>query len=132
MNLRGLANSATRRANPNQTITWKRATGVITQDAAYARTPQYETVVLEAQVQAIDGEGLRRAEVLGISGIMRTVFIYGNMHGIVRTDMKGGDLLSFPELPGEADKSWKIFDQVMNWSGWSSAHVVLQPNDGNY
>ena len=132
MNLRQLANSATRRANQNHMIIWRRATGTITQNPNYSRDPQYEDLTVEAQIQAISSEGLRRADALGISGVMRTLFIYGNMHGIVRTDMKGGDLLTFPEVPGEADKPWKVFGEVINWDGWSSAHVVLQVPNGNY
>jgi hypothetical protein len=131
VNLRGIANSAIRRVNPNWVIVWKKATGEFEQDDELNRTPVYDEYQVEAQVQAISSEGLKRADGLNISGTLRTVFMYGAVRGVVRVDAKGGDILCFPEERGGPDRTWKIFGNVITWDGWSSADVVLQVDDAS-
>ena len=125
MNLRGLANGLTRRINPNIMGEWIRATGGYTTSADGRRTQNTETLQIELQVQPMTSEQQRLTDGQGISGIQCSVYMYGNMHGIVRMDAKGGDMLRFPQYPNDAVRLWKVTN-AWNWDGWSSATVVMQ------
>lgn len=125
MNLRGLANSATSVINPNIRIVWNRSTGYTT-NAAGQRTPTTVVTTVYGNVQGISGEDIKHIDALNLQGVFRSVHMYGNVQGIVRTDGKGGDILEFPEVPGEANKRWKIINVNETWDMWCRVLVSLQ------
>ena len=125
MNLRQLANANTQTINPNISAVWKTSTGYTT-DAAGKRTPTFTTTTIEINAQAVTGETLKHIDGLNIQGVMRSVYIYGNLQGAVRADVKGGDFLEFPQVPGAVAQSWKVATVVETWPDWSHCVVVLQ------
>lgn len=125
MNLRQIANNATRAINPNITATLKRSNGYTT-DAAGKRTPTFEVLSGDIQVQAMSAGDLQHTENLSIQGVLRAVYINGNWAGVVRIDEKGGDVLSFAQYPNGNLCSWKVVNVVESWAGWTKVIVCLQ------
>jgi hypothetical protein len=122
MNLRLLANTNTQNINPNISATWKHSSGY-TNNADYTRTPTYTTTTVKVQVQAMTAEDLKHIQELNIEGVVRSVYIYGNLQGIVRADKMGGDILDFVEVPSGPTQSWKVVKVVETWPDW--AHVIV-------
>lgn len=125
MNLRGLANSVTQRVNPNQTITLLRSNG-FTVSPNGKQVPAFLQFSGEAQIQALGAEDLRHLNNLNIQGVSRKVYLYGNWMGVVRADAKGGDLLNFPQVPGEPMQQWKAVTVFETWPDWCAIGVSLQ------
>lgn len=125
-NVRGLANSAIAAVNPHIIAGLKQNTGYTTlpngkQVAGYAAR-----VDAEAQVQALGASDLKHMADLNIQGVMRKVYLYGNWGGVVRADKTGGDLLVFPQAPGDTEQEWKVVTVFETWADWCSVGVVLQ------
>ena len=125
MNLRSLANKYTQITNKNQQINWIQSTGYVT-DSAGKRTPTTITLTVEAQIQALSASDLKQVDGLNITGVMRSVYLYGNAAGVVRVDQIGGDILVFPEIPGSTSRNWLVTQVVETWSDWCKVIVTLQ------
>ena len=125
MNLRSLVNPFTQTTNCNQEINWIQSTGYITNDAG-KRTPTTITLTVQAQVQALSATDLKHIDGLNITGVMRSVYMYGNAAGVVRVDQIGGDILVFPEVPGGTPRNWLVTQVMETWSDWCRVIVNLQ------
>ena len=125
MNLRSLANKYTQITNKNQQINWIQSTGYVT-DSAGKRTSTTITLTVEAQIQALSASDLKQVDGLNITGVMRSVYLYGNAAGVVRVDQIGGDILVFPEIPGSTSRNWLVTQVVETWSDWCHVIVTLQ------
>ena len=125
MNLRGLANKYTRLTNNNIQVNWVQSTGYVTNDAG-KRVPTSITLTVDAQVQALSTSDLQHIDGLNITGVMRTVYLYGNAAGVLRADQIGGDILRFPEVPNGTIRNWLITQVVETWSDWCHVIVTLQ------
>lgn len=125
MNLRSLANKYTRLTNNNIQINWMQSNGYTT-NAAGKRTPEFITLTVWAQVQALSASDLKHLDGLNITGVMRTVYLYGNAAGVVRADQIGGDILVFPEIPGGTNRNWVVTQVMETWSDWCRVVVTLQ------
>lgn len=127
MNLRSLVNPFTQVTNCNQEINWIQSTGYITNDAG-KRTPTTITLTIQAQIQALSATDLKHIDGLNITGVMRSVYMYGNAAGVVRVDQIGGDILVFPEVPGGTPRKWLVTQVMETWSDWCRVIVTLQDN----
>lgn len=124
MNLRGAANGMIQNINPNQTgINWIQSTG-FTINAAGKQVPTTVTKVVEIQVQAMSAETLKHVDALNIQGVMHSVYMYGDIQGIVRADSKGGDILQFAARPENPVHNWLVVAVIETWKDW--AHVIVQ------
>ena len=124
-NVRALANKYIQVTNPNQKINWIQSNGYVTDDAG-KRIPKTITLTVDAQVQALSATDLKHIDGLNITGVMRSVYMYGNAAGVVRADQIGGDILVFPEVPGGCNKNWLINQVIETWSDWCHVIVTLQ------
>ncbi len=125
INVRAMANARTQVVNSNQTISLQRSTGYTTSPNG-TQVPTFTTLSGEAQIQALGPEDLKYMNSLNIQGVKRKVYLYGNWMGVVRTDSKGGDVLSFPQIPGGTAQQWKAVTIFETWDSWSAIGVVLQ------
>ena len=125
MNLRSLANKYTRLTNNNQQINWIQSTGYTTNGAG-KRTPTTITLTVEAQIQALSASDLKHIDSLNITGVMRSVYLYGNAAGVVRVDQIGGDILVFPEVPCGTPRKWLVTQVCETWADWCRVIVTLQ------
>lgn len=125
MNLRAIANSVSTVINPNSSVVWIQSTGYTTDDAG-KRTPVTASSTLRGNIQALDAEDIKHVDSINMQGVMRAVYLYGNIQGIVRADGKGGDILQFPQVPGGTNQDWLVFHVSETWPNWCKVLVVLQ------
>lgn len=122
MDLRSIVNPVTQIINNDIDATWMTSTGYTT-NSDFSRTPSYSSKSLKIQVQPISASDLMHVKKLNIQGVLRSVYIFGDLQGIIRADSKGGDMMMFPEIPGQSDSSWKVIKVVETWPDWS--HVIV-------
>lgn len=127
MNLRSLANGATRAVRPNRTVTWQRSTGWTQDPDTAQRMATYQTINLPAQIQAVSSTDLQLLNGLNIQGYHRCLYINGRALGAVRNQMKGGDIFLFD------GQEWKVTLVPEDWDdcGWSRVIVTLQQESGS-
>jgi len=130
VNLHGIVRGAINSVNPDRPALYLASIGA-TSNADFSQTPNYASgVAVRVQIQPLDKEGLRQVERLNMTGVFRTVYMFGNTQGIVRVQAKGGDLLQFRTFQGEAVQNWKVVEPDGPWNvengGWTKLIVVLQ------
>ncbi len=125
MNLHSAVRGAIRNINPDIAATLRQSTGYVT-DAGGKQWPAYaDPIASTVQVQAVAGKDLEHTNGLNIQGVLRKVYLYGNWQGVVRADMRGGDLFQFSQVPGGGVQRWKVYTVFETWSDWCAV-VVLQ------
>ena len=120
-----MANGVTQAVNPNIDATLLRANGYTT-DATGHRTPNTRAIQVKAQVQALTARELAQMDGLNVEGVMRAVYLYGDIEGVVRADSKGGDVLEFRETPYSFVRSWRVVTVLETWPEWCKVAVVMQ------
>ncbi len=125
MNLRGMANSTIQAVNQNQSVIWLQSNGYTT-NADGSRTSNEISTTLQGQIQGLSSGDMRHADGLNIQGVMRSVYLYGNIEGVVRADQQGGDILQFPEVANGPIRNWRVFQVMETWPDWCRVLVVLQ------
>ena len=111
-------------------MVWKQSV-VPTVNGAFKQVPQYATdQPVRGNVQALTGKDLKHASLQNIQGVLRGVYLFGNVQGVVRPDAKGGDLLVFPQMLGGTPQTWLVVAVLETWgveqSGWCKVAVCLQ------
>ena len=95
-----------------------------------AQTPTYVDTTVPMQIQALSGKDLKHAEFLNMQGVKRSVYLFGDVQGVVRPDVKGGDILQFPETRGGANRDFLVVVVFETWTpdtaGFCRVGVVLQ------
>ncbi len=123
INLRGIANSVTQTVNPNELVTVLLSTG-FTEGPGARQIPDYATGVDGyAQVQALDGEDLKQLDNMNIQGVIRGIYLYGEIAGVVRPLEKGGDIV---RRTGQFAGDWLVVKVFEQWPTWAKAAIVLQ------
>lgn len=125
MNLRDIANAAIQSVNPDQIITWKRSTGDSV-DEHFNPVPAYESYTVKANIQAAGSGALQHINGLNQMQVKRTVFMSCNAMGVSFRNVRGGDILVFPEFNDEGATSWKVDEVVEAWDDWAKVIVVQQ------
>ncbi len=111
--------------NPYIQATWSQSSGYTT-DAAGNRTPTYNTQPVYIQVQSLEGEELKNSGFYQVEGVYRSVYVYGDVVGLVRANSKGGDTLTFSQDPAQAPQVWKVMKVLETWRSWCKVAVCLQ------
>lgn len=131
MNLHSIVSPVVSIINPIIRVTWMSNTGYST-TADFSRVPTYESQFVPAQIQALQFDDLKQIEGLGIQGLRRKAYLYGNVSAMVRTMSKGGDLLVFPD-----GSTWLVAYVLETWGhgvagqrGWCSVVLTLQDTPG--
>jgi hypothetical protein len=129
LNLHSIVRGAITSVNPDIPATYRASTGS-TQNADYSRTPGYTDTAVTVQPQALSGRDLQHTAFQNIAGVKRSVYMYGNTQSVVRPDVKGGDLLVFPQVVGGTPQTWLVVVVLETWTpdvaGWCKLGVVLQ------
>lgn len=126
INVRGIANAAIQPVNPNIDAGYIASTGY-TVDAAGKQVPSYAaSVSVKIQAQAVKGSNLEHIANLNLQSVYKNVRMWGNAQGVVRPEAKGGDLLTFPNVPGGPSHTWKVEAVLETWPDWCSLIVVMQ------
>lgn len=120
MNIRGAANSITRRINPNIDVVVKISSGYTIDPLTRRQIPAYTNTPAKANIQALDGKDLKQLDGLNISGTIRAAYLYGSVSSVVRPDEKGGDVIIFD------NKEWLVVKVLETWSTWCKVAIAYQ------
>lgn len=130
MNLHAIVRGAITTVNPDYLGVWRESAGY-TVGGNFRPTPGYtDHANFPMQIQALGGKDLVHTEFISQQGVKRTVYCFGNVQGVVRPDVKGGDLLLFPANRGGPNRTWLVVSVLETWGpdtqGWCRVGVVLQ------
>lgn len=96
-----------------------------TPGTAGKRVPTYESpVTILAQVQALTYDDLRQVEGLNLNGTRRAIYFEGELNGVVRSKLKGGDLVTLSDGPNAG--TWLVAHVLEQWEDWVKVAVTLQ------
>lgn len=129
LNLHSIVRGAIQAVNADRPVVYLQSTGYTVVNGV--QTPSYAAAVtLQAQIQPPTGKDLQHVEFLNLQGTIRTVWMYSNPQAISRVDVRGGDLLQFPQFTGAPVDNWLIEHVDETWDvtggGWSKVFVTLQ------
>lgn len=130
MNLQSITAGAVSAVNPMVPCSVQVSNGT-TQSADYKQVPAYKpAIILQGQIQALGYRDLMQLEGLNIQGTKRAIYLQGDVEGIVRSQNKGGDIITMPD-----GTIWLVMLVLENWnppdgsnSGWVKVAVTLQDN----
>lgn len=121
MNLHGIVSQIISAVNPREPVTIQFSTGS-TSGVDFSRKPAFSVpVAMLGQVQALTTPELRLLDQLNLQGAQRTIYLFGDVQGIVRVSQQGGDLITL------ADGSiWLTVTILEQWPNWVKAAIKLQ------
>lgn len=129
LNLHNAVRGAIDALNPTFSAVWRRSSGY-TVATSGIQTPTYVDMTVTMRVQALSGRDLKHEAFLNMQGVKRSVYLYGNVQGVVRPNVQGGDILQFPENRGGSNRDWLVVVVLETWTpdatGWCKVGVVLQ------
>ena len=127
MNLHAIVAGAVGVVNPFVFAALQLSTGYNT-GADGTQTPNYATINdVPVQVQALSYTDLMKLGGLNIQGTRRAVYLNGNIEGVDRQAIKGGDLFVMPDLPDfPGPTTWLVTQVLEHWPGWSKLAITLQ------
>lgn len=127
MNLHGIVAGAVGAVNPFIVATIRESDGY-TIAGTGKQVPAYKTPVdVRVQVQALEWKEIQQLDAMNVQGERRAVYIQGsNWNGISRIDERGGDLLTFPEVPGGPARTWLVAVVLEKWPDWVKCACTLQ------
>lgn len=99
-----------------QTPTWQIFTGIL------------------MQVQAFSARELQHVDYLNLQGLVRSVYMNGDVEGLERFAGKGGDVLLFANPQTGLTGAWLVNEVMETWDqdGWCRVIVTLQDSIGPY
>ncbi|WP_203413488.1 phage collar protein [Entomobacter blattae] len=121
MNLRGLANSLTRRISPNEPIVWKQFIKTY-RDVLGNTTPQYRDVAITGNIQPLASDDLQHLDNINQQGTFMAVYTNSAIEGMRRGEQKAQDMLVF------RGQTWMVVQVLEDWrqDGWSKIIVKRQ------
>lgn len=132
MNLRGIANRATRGINPNLAALHSRSDGYTTAPSG-KREPLYHLPeVATVQVQALSKKEIEHLDALNLSNSTTAIYADRQLTGIDRATGSGGDRITFDDsatIPaGLRGTTWLITAVLEAWvsGGWCKAAATRQ------
>lgn len=124
LNLHRIVSGAIGSVNPFLPVAVQVSAGDVSNPDA-TRTPTYAApVVIMAQVQPIAWRDLQQLDGLNLQGTKKVLYTNGNVDGIVRVRLKGGDLVTMPDC-----SVWLVVMQLEAWNitaGWTKCAICLQ------
>jgi hypothetical protein len=121
MDLQGLANPVSDSVNPNILVSVLASSGYTNSGSGLRQVPTYAAAVSGyAQVQELSSSELRQAEGMNLQGVIRKIYLRGQLNGVIRPESKGGDIVNI------GSQTWLVVKTLEQWATWSSAMIVLQ------
>lgn len=125
INLRAIANQATRAINPNVAAELWHSTGATTA-ASGKQTPTYSKSRIEVQAQALSYSDLQQLDSLNIQGVRRAIYANAQIMSVVRVQQQGGDLIVFPAGTFPEGTTWLAAHVLERWPTWCKVAITLQ------
>lgn len=131
MNLQRLTANVISAVNPPIPCTLQISTGyTIAADGTQIPTYSAPYNNVPAQVQSLTSQDLRKLDGLNLQATMRAIYIQGNVEGVDRNAIKGGDIFTMPDMPSfPGPTTWLVTQVLEHWdgpTGWSKLAVTLQ------
>jgi hypothetical protein len=123
MNLRSIANGATRAVNPNIKATVRVSDGYDTK-ADGNRVPKYDNLLFRAQVQPLQYNDMVHLDGQNIEGIRRAIYLNGTIDSVKRINRGGGDLIKIATGPDAG--TWLVALVLEQWHDWAKCAATLQ------
>ena len=126
MNLRGIVAGVTGAVNPQVQGMVSVSIKGATTNAAGRRTPAYAPAVQRTmQVQALSTEAVQHLDAMNITGSTHSIYINGQLQGLMRAENIGGDLIL---LQGGiyVGRTFLVKTVIEEWPDWTHVAVVLQ------
>jgi len=121
IDLFGVARNAVSIVNAPVLATISRSTGYATAGDG-TRTPAFTTIAgIKADVQPMTAQDLHQVDGLNMGGEKVTIFLSGELLGVLRTGQNGGDIVQLPN-----GKKYLVVLVLEQWQGWTKACCVLQ------
>lgn len=127
MNLHAIAGPAVSVVNPTVFAVLRLSAGYsIAADGT--QIPAYVTCTGQrAQVQALTYSDLMKLGSMNVQGTRRAVYLYGNVEGVDRGAIKGGDLIDMPPVAGfQGPTTWLVAQVLEHFPGWTKVAATLQ------
>lgn len=102
--------------------------GVGTYIVSPAQTAASTTIttayLIMGQVQPATSDDLRYLDGMNLNGTARAIYMNGQVDAIVRSNLKGGDLIDLTNIPNAG--TWLVTRNPEAWPDWCRAVVLLQ------
>jgi hypothetical protein len=128
VNIRAIANAATRGINPNVSAELWKNTGSTT-SATGKRAPVYSKLPIDVQVQALTSSDIQQIDGLNIEGVRRAIYCSTQIAAIIRILQKGGDLIVFPRGTLPEGTTWLAAHVLERYPTWCKIAITLQTDD---
>lgn len=131
MNIRGMANSAIQPVNPNIPVTIKTSNGYTIDPLTREQVPSWLSYNAMGQLQALDGDELSQLNFMNIGGVLRGLYIYGSVSGVIRPESASTAhiFLTSNENGVAAERQWNVYKVLETWAGWCKVAIVLVHDD---
>jgi hypothetical protein len=124
VNMHGIVGPIVSAINPTQVASYQASTGP-TSNADYSRTPNFAAPLsMPAQVQELSNKDLQHLDGLNLSGNLVGIYLYGRADGVVRSTLKGGDLITLPS--GASAGVYLVTKVIEQWPDWVKVACTLQ------
>jgi hypothetical protein len=123
VNLRALANVATRGVNPNIAASLLVSTGYSTAPNGKQQPAYAPPVPVTLQAQALSKKEVEHLDSMNLSNATRAVYANRSLTGVDRVKQSGGDLLAF------GGEKWLVIAVLEDWSltaGWCKVAIARQ------
>lgn len=120
MNIRGIANNVSNVVNSNTLITYYQSNGYTIGDGAKQIPAYLDGIDGYGNIQALDSIDLKHLEGLNIQGVIRAIYLYGDVAGVIRPDTRGGDLINV------CGQQWLVVKVIEHWKTWVKAAIQYQ------
>lgn len=124
MNLHGIVAPLIGAVNPQIALSIQVSTGSTVADDG-KQTPTYAApVTVLGQVQALQYRDIVQMDALNLQGTRRAIYINGRVDGLIRSENKGGDLITI--AGGVNAGVWLVAIVAEAWPDWTKALCTLQ------
>lgn len=90
-------------------------------DQTVASEAMTTAFIVSSQIQSLTYSDLLKLDALNIQGQRRGVYVNGRFDGVVRPQLKGGDLATFPD-----GTQWLVAHVLEYWPDWCKLALTLQ------
>ena len=116
-----MARAATAIISPPVLATISRSNGYATATDG-TRTPVFTVISgIKAEVQPMTAQDLHQVDGLNMGGEKVTIFLSGELLGVLRIGQNGGDIVELPN-----GKKYLVVLVLEQWAGWVKVACVLQ------
>lgn len=124
MNLHRIVSGAVGAVNPRIYVSVQVSLGDSV-NADFTTTPKFApAVTVLAQVQPVTWRDIQQIEGLNLQGTRKSIYLNGQIDGLVRPTNQGGDIITFPD--GTVWLVAMILEAFNITAGWTKAAITQQ------